>query len=37
MNEAVVSFWDALKAAQEFAISGTMPKSIRWDSLVYGE
>jgi hypothetical protein len=28
---------DALKAAQEFAISATVPKSIRWNSLVDGE
>jgi hypothetical protein len=37
MNETVVPFWEALKAAQEFANSATMPKSIRWDSLVDGE
>jgi len=37
MNEAVVPFRDALKAAQEFAISATKPRSIRWESLVDGE
>jgi hypothetical protein len=37
LNGAVVPFSDALKAAQEFAISSTMPKCIRWDSLVEGE
>jgi hypothetical protein len=37
MNAAVVPFSDALKAAQEFAISRTMPKCIQWDSLVEGE
>jgi hypothetical protein len=37
LNGAVVAFSDALKAAQEFAISNSMPKCIRWDSLVEGE
>jgi hypothetical protein len=30
MNEQVVSFSDALKVAQEFAVSAAMPKSIQW-------
>jgi hypothetical protein len=30
MNEAVVRFSDALKAAQEFAVSPALPKSIQW-------
>jgi hypothetical protein len=33
MNAAVVSFSDALKAAQEFANSGTLPKCIEWFEL----
>jgi hypothetical protein len=33
MNSAVVRFSDALKAAQEFAISATMPKCIQWFDL----
>jgi hypothetical protein len=33
MNEAVVPFSEALKAAQEFAISKTLPKCIRWFEL----
>jgi len=33
MNEAVVPFRDALKAAQEFAISSALPKSIQWSEL----
>jgi Immunity protein Imm1 len=37
MNEAVVPFSDALKAAQEFSISGTLPKCMEWDSLADGE
>jgi hypothetical protein len=37
MNEAVVPFSDALRAAQEFAVSKTFPKCIRWTSLVEGE
>ncbi len=37
MNEAVVPFSDALKAAQEFAVSKTLPKCIQWESLVQGE
>jgi hypothetical protein len=37
MNEAVVPFSDALKVAHEFSISATMPKCIRWNSLVDGE
>ena len=30
VNEAVVRFSDALKAAQEFAISAAMPNCIQW-------
>jgi hypothetical protein len=30
MNEAVVPFSDAVRAAQEFAISKALPKCIRW-------
>jgi hypothetical protein len=30
MNEQVVGFSDAIKVAQEFAVSAAMPKSIRW-------
>ena len=30
MNEHVVGFSDAMKVAQEFAVSAMMPKSIRW-------
>ena len=37
MNEAVIPFSDALKVAQEFASSPTMPKCIGWNSLVEGE
>ena len=33
MNEAVVPFSDALKAAQEFAISKALPKCIQWFEL----
>lgn len=33
MNDSMVSFSDALKAAQEFAISKSMPKCIQWDEL----
>jgi hypothetical protein len=33
MNEAVVRFSDALKAAQEFAISDAMPSCIQWSEL----
>jgi hypothetical protein len=33
MNEAVVPFLDALKAAQEFSISKTLPKCIQWFEL----
>ena len=33
MNEAVVLFSDALKVAQEFAVSATMPKCIQWFEL----
>jgi hypothetical protein len=36
-NDETISFSDALKAAQEFAISKTMPKCIRWRSLILGE
>jgi hypothetical protein len=32
-NDALVSFPDALKAAQEFAISKTLPRCIRWFEL----
>jgi hypothetical protein len=37
MNDAVVPFSDALRAAQEFAISKTMPKCIEWESLIEGD
>jgi hypothetical protein len=37
MNDEIVLFSDALKAAQEFAVSNAMPKCLRWDSLVAGE
>jgi hypothetical protein len=30
MNEQVVEFSDAMKVAQEFAVSPSMPKCIRW-------
>jgi hypothetical protein len=33
MNEAVVRFSDALRAAQEFAISVAMPNCIQWSEL----
>jgi hypothetical protein len=33
MNEAVVPFSDALKAAQEFAVSKSIPKCIQWNEL----
>jgi Immunity protein Imm1 len=33
MNDAVVVLSDALKVAQEFAISATMPKCIQWYEL----
>jgi hypothetical protein len=33
LNEAVVRFADALKVAQEFAISPALPKSIQWCEL----
>ena len=33
MNDAVVLLSDALKVAQEFAISATMPKCIQWFEL----
>jgi hypothetical protein len=33
MNEAVVRFADALKSAQEFAISDAMPRCIQWTEL----
>ena len=36
-NEAVVPFSDAVKAAQEFAVSTAKPKCIKWDSLVAAE
>jgi hypothetical protein len=36
-NDEVVPFSEALRAAQEFAISKTRPKCIRWRSLVLGE
>jgi hypothetical protein len=32
-NDALVPFSDALKAAQEFAVSKTMPKCIQWFEL----
>jgi hypothetical protein len=37
LNSALIPFSDALKVAQEFAISTAMPKCIRWNSLVAGE
>jgi hypothetical protein len=37
LNDEIVPFSQALKAAQEFAISKTMPKCIRWRSLILGE
>jgi hypothetical protein len=37
MNYSVVPFSDALKAAQEFAVSNAMPKCLQWNSLVEGE
>jgi Immunity protein Imm1 len=37
LNSTLVPFSDALKVAQEFAISGVAPTCIRWDSLVAGE
>jgi hypothetical protein len=37
MNEAILSFSEALRAAQEFAVSKTIPKCIQWNSLVEGE
>ena len=33
MNDAVVRFSDALRVAQEFAISPELPKSIQWSEL----
>jgi hypothetical protein len=33
MNYAVVRFADALKVAQEFAISPALPKSIQWSEM----
>ena len=33
LNGAVIPFSDALKAAQEFSISATMPKCIHWFEL----
>jgi hypothetical protein len=33
MNEAVVRFSDALRAAQEFAISPELPKCVQWSEL----
>jgi len=37
LNGAVVPFSEALKVAQEFAVSKEMPKCIPWDSLILGE
>jgi hypothetical protein len=37
LNEAVVPFSEALKVAQEFAISKELPKCIPWNSLILGE
>jgi hypothetical protein len=34
LNEAVVPFSEALKVAQEFAVSKAMPKCIPWNSLL---
>ena len=33
LNSALIPFSDALKAAQEFAVSKTMPKCIQWSEL----
>jgi hypothetical protein len=33
VNYAIIPFSDALKAAQEFAISPTLPKSVEWDEM----
>jgi hypothetical protein len=32
-NQAIIPFSDALKAAKEFSVSPTLPKSIPWDEL----
>jgi hypothetical protein len=37
LNSTLIPFSDALKVAQEFAISTAMPKCIRWNSLIAGE
>jgi hypothetical protein len=37
LNSTLVPFSDALKAAQEFAVSGAAPRCIQWNSLVAGE
>jgi len=37
LNRAIVPFSDALKVAQEFAVSKELPKCIPWRSLVLGE
>ena len=37
LNGEVIPFSEALKAAQEFALSRTMPQCLRWTSLVLGE
>jgi hypothetical protein len=37
LNDGIVPFSQALKAAEEFAVSNAMPKCVRWRSLVLGE
>jgi hypothetical protein len=37
LNDEIVPFSQALKAAEEFAVSNAMPKCVRWRSLVLGE
>jgi hypothetical protein len=37
LNSELIPFSDALKVAQEFAISTAMPKCIQWNSLIAGE
>jgi hypothetical protein len=36
-NGEIVAFSEALKAAQEFSISRTLPKCLQWRSLKFGE
>jgi hypothetical protein len=33
VNEAVISFSEALQAAKEFFSSGVLPQSVRWEEL----